>query len=150
MAAKNLFAVSWNTQIFSFKFNFNFSHFILFYFSYIDCIPKAQCKPVQNYTNLEVGFKAVVDNTGCCPTSKLICDKLLCPPKPSACTEAFYQLKQTKAANDKICCDIYECRKSQYRENNWKFCLSYLPRVIMLKFICMTGIFLLFLAQISL
>jgi hypothetical protein len=77
----------------------------------LDCIPKAQCKPVQNFTQLEPGFKAIIDTTGCCPISKLVCDKSLCPPKPAQCTEAFYVLEKTKSADDKICCDIYECRK---------------------------------------
>ncbi|KAL7040824.1 hypothetical protein ACKWTF_000531 [Chironomus riparius] len=77
-----------------------------------DCIPKSQCKPTQNYntTKLEPGFKAIIDTTGCCPVSKLICDKSLCPPRPIQCTEAFYVVEKTKSADDKICCDIYECR----------------------------------------
>lgn len=56
-------------------------------------------------------MKAVIDTTGCCPASKLVCDKSLCPPKPTQCTEAFYVVEKTKSADDKICCDTYECRK---------------------------------------
>lgn len=66
----------------------------------------------QNYTSLEPGFKKIIDSLGCCPTSKLICDKSLCPQKPTQCTEAFYvMVTKTKTLNDKICCEIYECRK---------------------------------------
>lgn len=86
----------------------------------LDCIPKTQCKPVQNFTQLEPGFKAIIDTTGCCPISKLVCDKSLCPPKPIQCTEAFYVLEKTKSADDKICCDIYECRKFFFIPNTRK------------------------------
>ena len=91
--------------------NINFS--IYFCCCCLDCIPKSQCKPTQNYntTKLEPGFKAIIDTTGCCPVSKLICDKSLCPHRPKQCTEAFYVVEKTKSADDKICCDIYECRK---------------------------------------
>lgn len=66
---------------------------------------------MQNFTKLEPGQKTVIDTTGCCPTSKLICDKSTCPPKPPQCTEAFYSVEKTQTATDKICCDIFECRE---------------------------------------
>lgn len=78
-----------------------------------DCVPKAQCKPMQNYTKLEPGMKIVNDNTGCCPVSKLVCDKSTCPSKPPQCSEAFYVMEKTITASDKICCDIFECREYQ-------------------------------------
>lgn len=76
-----------------------------------ECIPKAQCKPLEKLSSTELGFKNVVDTSGCCPVSKLICDKSLCPKKPAQCTEAFYILETVKKATDTKCCDEFECRK---------------------------------------
>lgn len=56
-------------------------------------------------------MKKVIDKTGCCAVSKLICDKSKCPPKPPQCTEAFHIMEKTQTASDKICCDIFECRE---------------------------------------
>lgn len=119
MDVQNTFAVSPQNALiscssFPYKKTFSFISISVLYFdAALDCVPKSQCKPTQNYntTKLEPGFKAIIDTTGCCPVSKLICDKSLCPPRPIQCTEAFYVVEKTKSADDKICCDIYECRK---------------------------------------
>lgn len=66
---------------------------------------------MQDYTSLEPGFKKTIDTKGCCPVARLECVKSLCPPKPNQCSDAFFVLEKTKTANDKICCDEYECRK---------------------------------------
>lgn len=73
-----------------------------------DCIPKSKCKPVQNYTSLEPGQKVVIDSTGCCPTSKVICDKSTCPPKPLNCVEEFYMVEKIPSKPDE-CCEKFKC-----------------------------------------
>lgn len=77
-------------------------------FFYLDCIPKSKCKPVQNYTSLEPGIKVVVDSTGCCPTSKLICDKSTCPAKPTSCSEEFYVVEKIPSKAEE-CCEKFKC-----------------------------------------
>lgn len=80
--------------------------------SLTDCVPKDQCKPLQKYTlPLDVGYKVLMDTSGCCPREKLVCDKSLCPSKLTECKESFYQVDKTKTADDKICCDEYKCCK---------------------------------------
>lgn len=78
----------------------------------LDCVPKSQCKPVENSTmSLDAAWKFVIDTSGCCPTRKMTCDKFSCPSKLTECKEAFHQVERTKKASEKICCDEYECRK---------------------------------------
>lgn len=77
---------------------------------FLDCIPKDQCKPLEKLAATQPGFKVIVDETGCCPISKLVCDKSLCPTKPSQCNEAFYVLQIVKTASQTNCCDEFECR----------------------------------------
>lgn len=104
--AQNIFAV--NLQIITIAFlihNF-FAH------TQLECIPKNQCPPLQNSTTTEKGFKTLVDSTGCCPTSKLVCDRSLCPVKPAKCVKEFYEVQIVKTANKTGCCDEYECSKN--------------------------------------
>lgn len=73
-----------------------------------DCIEKSKCKPPQNYTSLLPGITVAIDNTGCCPVSKLVCDKSKCPPKPSTCAEEFYEVEKQETLPD-ACCEEYKC-----------------------------------------
>jgi hypothetical protein len=73
-----------------------------------DCIEKSKCKPPQNFTDLLPGFNVAIDNTGCCPASKLVCDKSTCPPKPKSCAEEFYEVEEQVTPAD-ACCQEFKC-----------------------------------------
>lgn len=100
MAVRNMFAVRTFEEILD-----EFLHLS----NYSDCIPKDQCKPLDKLTPTQIGFKSAVDATGCCPVAKLVCDKSLCPNRPSQCAEAFYTVKTLKTAAETNCCDEYAC-----------------------------------------
>lgn len=109
MAARNPFAVR-RPPLCGEMFNFS-SNSLPPPHPHSDCVPKDQCKPLQSQQASQPGLKTIIDTTGCCPVSKVVCDKSLCPKKPSQCSEAFSVLEKTKTAGGEVCCDEYECRK---------------------------------------
>lgn len=53
-------------------------------------------------------MKVFTDTSGCCPTSKLVCDKSLCPPKLKKCEKEFYELVKIDGVKDE-CCEQLKC-----------------------------------------
>lgn len=74
-----------------------------------ECKPIDQCVP-NVVRELLPGEKIVQESSGCCPTSKIVCDKSTCPMKPLRCEHDFYEVvRQANQAID-ACCDVYECQ----------------------------------------
>lgn len=77
-----------------------------------ECKPIDQCVP-NVVRNLRPGEKVVHETSGCCPTSKIVCDKSACPVKPLGCDSDFYEvIRKPNEATD-ACCDEYECQPPQ-------------------------------------
>lgn len=78
---------------------------------FLECQPKTMCRPLDPKPNImKDGQKYTIDNTTCCPSSKIICDKSLCPPQIKNCVKEFYELKKVLGQPDD-CCDEYTCGK---------------------------------------
>lgn len=75
------------------------------------CDPKIveNCKPPPTVT-LRPGERLEVDQSGCCPVNKVICDKSNCPPRPYKCDEPFYEVAISLRSSTDLCCDIYACQ----------------------------------------
>lgn len=76
------------------------------------CDPKVieNCKPLTPRQPLQPGERNEVDESGCCPINKVVCNKSTCPPRPFKCDEELYEVATIKHASDDLCCDIFECR----------------------------------------
>lgn len=72
------------------------------------CKPLKECKPSENRP-LRPGEHLVNETTGCCPKSKIVCDKTKCEPAPGKCPQKFYEVVKTNSAQDGLCCDQYVC-----------------------------------------
>lgn len=74
-----------------------------------ECKPIDQCVP-NKVRELRPGEKIIQEASGCCPTSKIVCDKSTCPVKSIRCEHDFYEV--VRKANQPIdaCCDEYECQ----------------------------------------
>lgn len=75
-----------------------------------------ECKPVDQCVSYAVrslrpGEKIVQETSGCCPTTKIVCDKSTCPMKPVRCEHDFYEVvRKVNPSLDDECCDEYECQ----------------------------------------
>lgn len=77
-----------------------------------ECKPIDQCVP-NVVRDLRPGEKIVQETTGCCPTSKIVCDKSTCPVKPLRCEHDFYEVVRDANQAPDTCCDAYECQPPQ-------------------------------------
>uniref|UniRef100_A0A1B0CRT0 VWFC domain-containing protein n=1 Tax=Lutzomyia longipalpis TaxID=7200 RepID=A0A1B0CRT0_LUTLO len=76
-----------------------------------ECKPADDCPPPEEFPQkLLPGFRVVKDSSGCCPTSRLECDRSLCPPKISKCQEEFFEVTETPAKEGE-CCDVVRCEE---------------------------------------
>ncbi|XP_059615285.1 hemocytin [Phlebotomus argentipes] len=74
-----------------------------------ECKPASDCPPPEVFpAQLLPGFKVFEDTSGCCPTARLECDKSLCPPPITQCSEEFFEVVKTEAKSDE-CCDSFKC-----------------------------------------
>lgn len=74
-----------------------------------DCKPMDQCKPTM-LRNLLPGEFVVKEVNGCCPASKILCDKSKCPPKPTSCAQEFFEARLvTENVTAETCCPQYKC-----------------------------------------
>jgi len=90
--------------------NYLFNYLLnLFFFCWsTECKPKSECDPIMTYSDLKPGEIVVNDTTGCCPKSELLCDKSMCPEKPTKCVEEFYEVVKAEPLPDQ-CCNEYKC-----------------------------------------
>ncbi|KAG4071830.1 hypothetical protein HA402_005991 [Bradysia odoriphaga] len=72
-----------------------------------ECKPIEECQPLKSVT-LRPGEVESLDQSGCCPVKKVICDKSKCPPKILTCSQEFYDPVLVSDANE--CCDEYVCK----------------------------------------
>lgn len=73
-----------------------------------ECVPLRECKLVASRA-LVVGEKLIRETAGCCPHEKIVCDKTLCPNKPTRCNEEFYKVTVKPPTNPAQCCDEFIC-----------------------------------------
>lgn len=73
-----------------------------------ECKPLAECKP-QVLRELQPGEDIVKELTGCCPSSKIVCDKTKCPEKPSKCDQEFYEVIADETTLKHDCCPKFKC-----------------------------------------
>lgn len=74
-----------------------------------DCKPSSECpKSSINKLQLKPGEKVVVENTGCCPMEKKVCDLSLCPKKVDKCSQLFFEPQKLERKYED-CCDTYLC-----------------------------------------
>lgn len=72
-----------------------------------------ECKPIEECTPLETvilqpGEVESVDQSGCCPVKRVICDKTKCPPKMLTCSQEFYD--PVLVSDPSQCCEVYVCK----------------------------------------
>lgn len=72
-----------------------------------ECKPIEECEPLASVT-LRPGEVESLDQSGCCPIKKVICDKTKCPPKIQVCSEEFYD--PVLVSDPDECCEEYVCK----------------------------------------
>lgn len=72
-----------------------------------ECKPIEECKPLENVI-LRPGEVESLDQSGCCPVKKVICDKSKCPPKVLSCNQEFYN--PILVSDPDQCCEEYVCK----------------------------------------
>lgn len=72
-----------------------------------ECKPIDECKPLETVI-LQPGEIESLDQSGCCPIKKIICDKSKCPPKVFTCDQEFYDPVLVSGPDQ--CCEMYVCK----------------------------------------
>lgn len=75
-----------------------------------ECKPIEECKPLETVI-LQPGEVESLDQSGCCPVKKVICDKTKCPPKVLTCSQEFYD--PILVSDPYQCCEVYVCKPPQ-------------------------------------
>lgn len=74
-----------------------------------DCRPASECpKSSIDKNHLKPGEKIVMENTGCCPIEKKVCEPSLCPKPIAKCQELFFEPQRIEKKYGE-CCDSFQC-----------------------------------------
>ncbi|XP_050302983.1 hemocytin [Anthonomus grandis grandis] len=73
-----------------------------------ECKPKEECLKIeiQKVEALEPGMEKIIDENGCCPLVKLVCNKDNCP-RPTECPQYYVSEKEEYPGQ---CCPTYTCK----------------------------------------